>query len=212
MNSPHFVSPLWWGCGRRRVIHSGLPNRDQIVPMISAVSSDAAHRAATISGWPGNATAVATSTTGLIAGAASMNVSAAAPTAPSLNSLRATGTDPHSQPGSAAPPTPAARIATLVRRGSQRASRSGVTNTAISPLITTPSARKGNACTNTPQNTVAAVATFVVLSTKSRAGPPTSAIAMMVTTRTGMDLDPNRLRVGAGFVATAVILPGLAVN
>ena len=43
-------------------------------------------------GAPGNATAVATNTTGLIAGAASMNVNAAAPVAPpSPNNRRATG-------------------------------------------------------------------------------------------------------------------------
>ena len=101
------------------------------------------HLAATICGWPGNATAVATSTTGLMAGAASMNVNAAAPTAPSPKRRRATGTEPHSQPGRAAPPTPATRIAAAGLRGNQRASRSGVTNAATSPLITIPSARKG---------------------------------------------------------------------
>src|SRR5689334_9754054 len=126
--------------------------------MITAVSRDAPIRAKTILGAPGNATAVAINTTGLIAGAASMNVKAAAPVAPpSPNNRRATGTDPHSQPGNAAPPTPAANTATAGRRGSQRAKRSGETNTAINPLTTTPSARNGTACTNTPQNTVPAV-------------------------------------------------------
>ena len=115
--------------------------------MISAVSSEATHRAATICGWPGNATAVATSTTGLIAGAASMNVNAAAPTAPSPNSRRATGTEPHSQPGSAAPPTPtpATTIAAAGFRGNHRVSRSAEMKVATSPLITTPSPRKGMA-------------------------------------------------------------------
>ena len=74
-----------------------------------------------------------------------MKVSAAAPATPSPNSRRATGTDPHSQPGSAAPETPAARIATPVRFDSQRASRSGDTNTAISPLTTTPRPKNGSA-------------------------------------------------------------------
>ena len=125
--------------------------------MTTAVSSDATQRGSTIAGWPGNATAVATSTTGLTAGAASMKVSAAAPAAPSPNSRRATGTDPHSQPGSAAPPPRPRGSPTPVRRGSQRASRSGDTNAAISPLTTTPTTRNGTAWTNTPQNTVPAV-------------------------------------------------------
>lgn len=138
--------------------HSGRPHRAHAQPMITAASRDAAIRARTILGAPGNATAVATKTTGLIAGAASMNVKAAAPVAPpSPNNRRATGTDPHSQPGNAAPPTPAANTATAGRRGSQRANRCGDTNTAINPLTTTPSARKGIACTNTPQKTVPAV-------------------------------------------------------
>ena len=113
--------------------------------MMSAVSSEAIPRAATMAGCPGKATAVATSTTGLTAGAASMKVSAAAPATPSPNSRRATGTDPHSQPGSAAPEIPAARIAAPVRFGSQRARRSGDTNTAISPLTTTPRPKNGSA-------------------------------------------------------------------
>ncbi|CAN5807906.1 hypothetical protein BH23ACT2_BH23ACT2_11250 [soil metagenome] len=39
-----------------------LPMRNQISPMTSAVASDAPNRAATNSGWPGNAVAVAIST------------------------------------------------------------------------------------------------------------------------------------------------------
>jgi hypothetical protein len=88
---------------------------------------------------------VATSTTGLTAGAASMKVKAAAPATPSPNSRRATGTDPHSQPGSAAPETPAARMAAGVRRGDPRASRSGDSNTVISPLTTTPKPKDSSA-------------------------------------------------------------------
>ncbi len=139
----------------------GSADRAHANPMISAVRSDARHRAATICGCPGNATAVATSTTGLIAGAASMNVNAAAPTAPSPNRRRATGTEPHSQPGSAAPPTPAVRIAAAGLRGNHRASRSGVTNAATSPLITMPRAKNGMAWTEMPLKTVAAVARSV---------------------------------------------------
>jgi hypothetical protein len=40
-----------------------------------------------------------------------MNVNAAAPITPSPKSRRATGTEPHSQPGNAAPPMPANRMA-----------------------------------------------------------------------------------------------------
>ncbi len=115
------------------------------MPMTSAVSSDAVSRATTIAGWPGNATEVATNTTGLIAGALSMKARAAGPAAPSPNRRRAAGTEPHSQPGSAAPATPAARTAALGRRGSQRARRSGETYAAMSPLTTTPRTRNGSA-------------------------------------------------------------------
>src|ERR1700739_2082394 len=177
--------------GNRRVIHSARPQRDHAQPMITAVSSDAPIRARTILGAPGNATAVATSTTGLIAGAASMKVKAAAPVAPpSPNSRRATGTDPHSQPGSAAPPTPAATTATAGFRGNQRANRSGDTNTAINPLTTTPSARKGRACTNTPQNTVPAVDSAALSETAFRSIVAEKAQANRMPTNTS--IDPTR--------------------
>ena len=105
-------------CGRRRVIHSVRPHRDHANPMTIAVIRDAPTRANTICGWPGNATTVETTTTGLIAGAASMKVRAAAPSAPSPNSRRATGTDPHSHPGRAAPLAAATSTAAAGRRGS----------------------------------------------------------------------------------------------
>ena len=161
-------------------------------------------RARTILGAPGNATAVATSTTGLIAGAASMNVRAAAPVAPpSPNNRRATGTEPHSQPGSAAPPTPAANTATAGRRGSQRAKRSGDTNTAINPLTTTPSTRKGTACTNTPQNTVPAVDNAALLATPFRS--VVAAKAQASKKPTSSCIDPTR-SLGPDFrVATAPV-------
>jgi hypothetical protein len=126
--------------------------------MITAVTSEAPIRATTIAGAPGKATAVATRTTGLIAGAASMKVKAAAPVAlASPNNRLATGTDPHSQPGNTAPPSPAANTASAGRRGSQRANRSGDMNTAMNPLTTTPRTKNGTAWTNTPQKTVPAV-------------------------------------------------------
>src|SRR5689334_19241379 len=159
--------------------------------MTTAVSSDAAMRATTIRGAPGNATAVATRTTGLIAGAASMNVNAAAPvTPPSPNNLRANGTDPHSQPGSATPPTPAATTATAGRRGSQRANRWGDTNTAITPLTTTPSTRKGIACTKTPQNTVPTVDRAALLKTALRRAVAATAQANRMATSTS--IEPGR--------------------
>ena len=154
-------------------------------------------------GWPGNATAVATSTTGLIAGADSMNVNAAAPTTPSLNSRRATGTEPHSHPGSAAPPTPATRIATPARRGSQRASRSVDTNVAISPLTTTPRAKNGTAWTNTPQNTVPAVAMSALPATPACSQRPASAHVSKTASRTCVDVSHRARRRDATVIASS---------
>ena len=128
-----------------------------------------------------------TTTTGLIAGAASMKVSAAAPRAPSPNKRRATGTDPHSHPGSAAPPAAATSTAAAGRFGSHRASRSGVTNTAISALNNTPSARNGRAWTKTPAKMVPAVDRASLSSTAARIVLPRSAKATIAATRTGID-------------------------
>src|SRR6201998_1386685 len=189
--------------GSRRVTHSGRPHRAHAQPIITAVSSDAPIRARTILGAPGNATAVATSTTGFIAGAASMNVKAAAPVAPpSPNNRRATGTEPHSQPGNAAPPTPAANTATAGRRGSQSANRWGDTNTAINPLPTTPSARKGTACTNTPQNTVPAVENAALPETAVRSIVADKAQASRMPTNTS--IDPTR---SLGLVLSVATVP-----
>ena len=117
------------------------------------------NRATTIPGSPGNATAVATRTTGLIAGAASRKASAAESGRPCPISRRATGTDAHSQPGSTAPASPATGTASAGRLGSSRPSAAGDTKAAISPDSTTPSTRNGNACTQTATNTVAAMRT-----------------------------------------------------
>ena len=168
---------------------------------MTAVISEATQRASTIAGSPGKATAVATSTTGLMAGADSMNVSAAAPVVPSPNSRRATGTDPHSQPGRAAPPTPATATAIAGRRGSQRASLSAETKAAISPLITTPSTRNGSACTKTPQNTVAATARSGLPATNALIAPAARAIAMSDASKSS--IDPTRLRRRVGVAVTA---------
>ena len=69
----------------------------------------ARNRARTTSGWPGKATAVATSTTGLMAGADSRKASAAGAGAPCATSRPAIGTDPHSHPGRATPAPPRRR-------------------------------------------------------------------------------------------------------
>ncbi|SHU24012.1 Uncharacterised protein [Mycobacteroides abscessus subsp. abscessus] len=156
------------------------------------MSSEATARASTILGCPGKATAVATNTTGLMAGADNMKVSAAAPTDPGPYNRRATGTDPHSQPGRAAPPIPATATAATDRFGSHLASRSGVTNVATRPLTITPSARNGTAWTKTPQNTVPAVASFSLASTIPRNQPAARAIAMSATTR--ISVEPNQRR------------------
>ena len=171
------------------------------MPIVTAVSSEATQRASTIAGSPGKATAVATKTTGLIAGAESMNVSAAAPWAPSPNSRRPTGTEPHSQPGNTAPPTPATATAATDRRGSQRASRSADTNAAISPLITTPSTRKGSAWTNTPQNTVAAMLRSGLPVTNALIAPADNPSAMSPTSK--ISVEPMRTRRTVGAAVTA---------
>ena len=191
------------GLGSRLVIHSVRPQRAHRAPITTAVANDPTARAPTICGWPGNATAVATSTTGLIAGADSMNVNAAAPTTPSLNSRRATGTEPHSHPGSAAPPTPATRIAAAARRGSQRASRSGDTNVAISPLTTTPRAKNGTAWTNTPQNTVPAVAMSALPATPACSQCPASAHVSKTASRTCVDVSHRARRRDATVIASS---------
>src|SRR5262249_2434270 len=121
------------------------PTRAHTSPTMIAAARLATKRAATISGRPGNATAVAISTTGLIAGAASRNVSAAAGGTPLPISRRAIGTPPHSQPGRQAPASAAGGTERIERRGSTRASRPGGTNAAIAALTPTPRTRNGSA-------------------------------------------------------------------
>ena len=99
---------------RARVVAAAIEQRvaaerAHSMPTAIAVSSEATKRAATTSGWPGKATAVATSTTGLIAGADSMKANAAAGATPRAVSRPAIGTEPHSQPGSATPAKPGDR-------------------------------------------------------------------------------------------------------
>ena len=119
-----------------------------------AASSDAANRANTSRPLPGKATAVATRTTGLIAGAASRKVIAAAGGVPAPTSRPAMGTEPHSHPGRASPARPAEGIARAVRRGTKRRTRSGDTYAAIRPLTTTPRTRNGSAWMTIETNSV----------------------------------------------------------
>ena len=141
----------------RSAIHSAFPNRCHSQPSAHAVASEPRNRASTMRGSPGNATAVATSTTGLIAGAASRNVSAAASGTPWPISRRATGTDAHSHPGSTRAAAPATGTAAAGRAGRARRSTAGDTNAAMTPESSTPNTRNGSACTQTATNTVAAV-------------------------------------------------------
>ena len=122
--------------------------------MAMATRNDAAKRATTIIRSFGKATAVDTSTTGLIAGAAKRKVSAAAGGVPCEMSRPAIGTEPHSQPGSASPAAPAAGTAKSWRFGTMRCTRSGDTNAAIAPLITTPRTKNGSACKLIETNSV----------------------------------------------------------
>jgi hypothetical protein len=64
------------------------------------------------------------------------------------------GTDPHSQPGSAAPAVAAAGTASAGRLGNTRAMAPEGTKAAIAPLTATPRTRNGIACTVTATNTV----------------------------------------------------------
>src|SRR4051812_35424322 len=139
-------------CGSR--IHSALPIRNQSQPISTATTRLAAPRATTISGCFGNAIAVAVSTIGLIAGAASRKARAAAGVTPRRISEPAIGTEPHSQPGSTTPATLATGTARAGFFGSARAQKEAGTNTAITADSTTPNTRNGTACTITETNTV----------------------------------------------------------
>ena len=102
----------------------------------------------------GAITAVATSTTGLIAGAAKRNVRAAAGATPRAIKLLVIGTEAHSQPGNSAPDRPATGTAKAPLLGRTRRNTAGDTNAAIPALSSTPRARKGTACTTIAINIV----------------------------------------------------------
>lgn len=130
------------------------PIRVHSQPITQATSRLPTNRASTISGLRGNATAVAVSTIGLIAGAESRNAIAAAGVTPRRTSAPATGTDAHSQPGRIAPAMPAIGTASTGFFGSARVKNVAGTNTAIPADSSTPSTRKGSACTTTATKTV----------------------------------------------------------
>ena len=69
-------------------------------------------------------------------------------------------------------------------------SASGDTNTAINPLTTTPSTRKGTACTKTPHNTVPAVANAALPKTVLRSTVANNAQASKMPTNNS--IDPTR--------------------
>jgi hypothetical protein len=121
------------------------------------VSSEPRNRASTISGCPGKATAVATMTMGLTAGAASMNATAAAGCTPRAVRRPATGTEAHSHPGNAVPGNAAPGTASSADRGSSRSNTTGDTSAVMAPLTRTPSTRNGSAWVTMATNTVAQV-------------------------------------------------------
>ncbi len=112
---------------RGSLIHSGRPSRSQSQPMVQAATMLATPLATTIIGLPGNATAVAVRTMGLIAGAASRNANAAAGVIPRRTKAPAIGTEPHSQPGSTTPAAEATGTARTGRLGSSVAKADGGT-------------------------------------------------------------------------------------
>ena len=148
---------VWESASRTGRSQPGRPRRSHSHPITDAVSRLATNRASTILGWPGKATAVETSTTGLIAGEASRNANAAAGATPRRISAPATGTDPHSQAGSTAPASPATGTAAAARRGSARSKKRVGTNAVIAADSTVPSMRNGSACTITETKTVTRV-------------------------------------------------------
>jgi hypothetical protein len=139
------------------LIHSALPSLSHSQPMTMAISRLPTARSTTICGWPGKATAVAVSTIGLTAGAASRNASAAAGVTPRRISDPAIGTEPHSQPGRITPAQLATGTARAGCDGSALDQKLRGTKTAITAESATPNTRNGVACTMTEMKTVAQV-------------------------------------------------------
>ena len=164
-------------------IHASRPMRSHSHPTTVAASTLATKRATTISGRPGKATPVATSTTGLMAGEASRKASATAGFTPRSTSRPASGTAPHSQPGSSTPPSAAVGTAA---RGLSRASVSNApagTNAVTAPLRITPRTRNGTACRNTAWNTVTQLPTAARPSRSAATGRKAAAATSPTRTR-----------------------------
>jgi hypothetical protein len=121
---------------------------------MTAVSNPAISLAHTIDGVAVNATAVATSTIGLIDGADSMNANDADGRTPRSISRFEIGTEPHSHPGSTAPQTPATGTAIAALFGMILVNTVAGTNAAMAPETTTPSTRNGVAWTQMATKTV----------------------------------------------------------
>nr|WP_267901662.1 hypothetical protein [Jiangella rhizosphaerae] len=132
-------------------------------------------------------------TTGLIAGAASMNASAAAGAAPSAVSRPAMGTEPHSHPGKTAPARLADGTATAGRSGSSRAMSEDGTNAVTAPLTTTPRTRKGSACSVIDTNTVDHVCSVALSNQPATWGRSTTARTSTSTSSSGTNR-PRRRR------------------
>ena len=120
------------------------PFHTQSHPTMTAVSIEAAKRAKTISGLPGKATAVETSTMGLTAGAANKNVKATPGETPRRMMLPAIGTEAHSQPARPTPATPATGTASAAFVGTRRFSRRSESRWEIAPATSTPRIKKGS--------------------------------------------------------------------
>src|SRR5439155_1623265 len=133
------------GAGQVLVLGMAPPPRLQNHPTPTAVTNEARKRARTIRGCPGKATAVATTTTGLMAGAARRNATAAGGGTPDATSRPATTTELHSQPGSAAPARPATGTDSPARRGTIRARSPAGTSAPRKLLTRTPRTRNGSA-------------------------------------------------------------------
>ena len=154
----HLLSPT--RCERSGMrSHWVLPKRSHSQPINTAVVNEATNRASVISGWPGNATYVDTSTTGLIAGAASRKVSAADGATPRAIKPPDTGTDAHSHPGRTTPDAHATGTASASFFGNALRQKEGGTKAVMNPDSITPSARNGSACTTIETKMVAPACT-----------------------------------------------------
>ena len=134
------------------------------------------------------------STTGLIAGADSRKAIAGPIATPRESRAAATGTDPHSQPGSAQPAMPAIGTARAARSGSARVKNDGGTNTAMAVEISTPSARNGEAWMQIAAKTVVQADTDGVESRPLKANLATTATS---SSAQNTSVEPIRRRSGA---------------